>query len=43
MAKYICAKLGRGCSNHKTYYDQWAKCEHCGSHVVLTQANELER
>ena len=43
MAKYICAKLGRGCNNHKTYYDQWATCECCGSHVVLTQANELER
>ena len=43
MPKYICSRLGRGCSNHKTYYDQYAKCEHCGASVVLTKADELER
>ena len=43
MAKYICSRLGRSCDNHKTYYDQYAKCENCGASVVLTQANERER
>ena len=43
MAKYICSKLGYGCNNDKTYYDQYAKCESCGASVVLTQANERER
>jgi len=41
--KYICEKLGRGCNNDKTYYDQYAKCERCGASVVPTKANELER
>lgn len=43
VMKYICSRLGHGCNNHKTYYDRYAKCEHCGASVVPTQANERER
>ena len=43
-SRYLCASAhsGGGCSNHKTYDSQYAKCPNCGSRVVLVAEKGLD-